>query len=524
MTERKKKKSGLLEILLTKYRGTFATIFLLPISFWFELYLKTKKKISFWLQTAPKNHDKRVEKVRQQLLQWQKDGCPEKLTTGRSGWFAMSEVIPKYKLTNRKIYLDMMDILEINEEARTVRVEPEVNMGQITAALNPKGWTLAVLPELDALTVGGLVNGFGIETSSHKYGLFQYICESFEIITPDGELKICSKDENPELYSMIPWSYGTLGFLVAVTLKIVPAKKYVRLEYHPIKSQEELVKRFKEESEKENPHDFVEAIVNGKEEAVLLLGDQVDKKEDDGKKNRIGLWYKPWFYSHIQKMLKKDALSIEYIPLRHYYHRHTRPLFWMMHHVIPAGNHPLYRFFFGWAIPPQMSLMKYFETETTRQLREKNAVTQDMLVPMSSLKDSLNHFHENYNMYPLWLCPMAVYEQKNKLGILHPKTHEDGRKEEMFVDIGAYGIGNIPDFDGIEALKNTEQFVIQHEGYQAMYAKTMLSEEDFRKMFDHSFYDKLRDEIPLAKKAFPDFYHKLSKKARIAPAAYKKLK
>src|SRR5690242_16843631 len=30
------------------------------------------------------------------------------------------------------------------------------SQGQITAALNPLGWTLAVVPELDDLTVGGL--------------------------------------------------------------------------------------------------------------------------------------------------------------------------------------------------------------------------------------------------------------------------------------------------------------------------------------------------------------------------------
>jgi len=45
----------------------------------------------------------------------------------------------------------------------TGRVEPMCTMGQITAALIPRGWTLAVVPELDDLTVGGLINGFGIE-------------------------------------------------------------------------------------------------------------------------------------------------------------------------------------------------------------------------------------------------------------------------------------------------------------------------------------------------------------------------
>jgi len=35
-----------------------------------------------------------------------------------------------------------------------VRVEPLVSMGQLTATLNPLGWTLPIVPELDDLTVG----------------------------------------------------------------------------------------------------------------------------------------------------------------------------------------------------------------------------------------------------------------------------------------------------------------------------------------------------------------------------------
>ena len=42
----------------------------------------------------------------------------------------------------------------MDTKRRVVRVEPLVNMGQITAMLNPMGWSLPVLPELDALTVG----------------------------------------------------------------------------------------------------------------------------------------------------------------------------------------------------------------------------------------------------------------------------------------------------------------------------------------------------------------------------------
>lgn len=48
----------------------------------------------------------------------------------------------------------MVDILEVDTDARIVRVEPLVTMGQISATLGPLGWSLPVLPELDDLTVG----------------------------------------------------------------------------------------------------------------------------------------------------------------------------------------------------------------------------------------------------------------------------------------------------------------------------------------------------------------------------------
>jgi Delta24-sterol reductase len=518
------KPGGLFEYILTHWRGTFATFILLPISFWFSLWLKIRNKIVFWMKSAPKQHDQRVAAVQRQINEWRESGGQEKLTTGRNGWFTMSELVPIYKKTNRKIFLNMYDVLEINEEKGTVRVEPQVNMGQITAALNPKGWTLAVVPELDDLTVGGLINGFGVETSSHKYGLFQYICESFEIVTAEGKLIKCNQNENADLFSMIPWSYGTLGFLVAVELKIVPAKKYVRVEYIPVNSQNELVERFDKECRDLTKNDFVEGLVYGKDAGVIMLGTQVDQVGNDGKLNALRRWYKPWFYKHVQKILNRNKVVVEYVPLRHYYHRHTRSLFWAMAEVIPFGHKGWHRFLFGWMMAPQISLMKYFETETTRRLREKFNVAQDMLMPMSKLKDSLNHFHEHWGLETLWLCPMAVYEQPNGLGFLHPHKKPDGTIDEMFVDIGAYGVGKVPGFDGNQVLQECEKFVIENKGYQAMYAKTLLSKEDFRKMFDHSYYDILRSKLPYSDKAFTEVYDKLSRKARVSAIDYKKNK
>ena len=42
------------------------------------------------------------------------------------------------------------------------------------------------------LSLGGLIMGCGVETSSHKYGLFQNICVSFDLVMADASLIHCS--------------------------------------------------------------------------------------------------------------------------------------------------------------------------------------------------------------------------------------------------------------------------------------------------------------------------------------------
>ena len=57
----------------------------------------------------------------------------------------------------------------MDTEKKIVRVEPMVSIGILNDYLIKLGWTVPVVPELDDLTIGGLVMGGGIETTSHKY-------------------------------------------------------------------------------------------------------------------------------------------------------------------------------------------------------------------------------------------------------------------------------------------------------------------------------------------------------------------
>lgn len=516
------KPEQIFEHILTHYRGIFATVFLLPVSVIYGAYSDLRSWVAFRRNSAPTKHDARVQAVIQQILDWQNQGAQQKLCSARSGWKTMSELVPKYKLSHRNINIGMYDILEIDVERKIVRVEPLASMGQVSRNLKSKGWTLPVVPELDSLTVGGLIMGFGVETSSHKYGLFQHICVSFEIVTAEGKLVKCSADENPELFYQIPWSHGTLGFLVAAELNIIPIKKYIRLHYRPVYSQDDIVNTFAQASLDSEKNDFVEGLVYSREQGVIMTGNFVDVVDSDGPLNAIGRWYQPWFYKHAQVYLLDKKEGVEYLPVRDYFHRHTRGYFWAMEEIISFGNHPLFRVLLGWALPPRIELLKYTETQTTQRLREKFHVVQDMLMPMRYLKKSLAYFDEHFNIYPLWLSPMAIKDNGGQPGFVHALKTESGDVEEMYVDIGAYGTPNKLDFDNAIALPLLEKFVIKHQGYQALYARTTMSREDFRAMFDHSHYDYLREQLPFCRQAFDEVYDKVSK-GRCSPVEMRRL-
>jgi delta24-sterol reductase len=495
---------------LIKYRGIFVVLFVLPASLIFKAYMGSRNKLVFWLNSAPDKHGQKVAEVQQQVKNWQKETQGKiPMCTARPGWQAMSLKQGNYKKTHYRVNVNLQDILKIDQQKGTIWVEPMVNMGQITAALKPLGWTLAVVPELDALTVGGLINGFGVESSSHKYGLFQHICASFEIVTADGQLLECSPHENSEMYYAIPWSYGSLGFLVAAEIKIVPAQEYVHITYIPFKNKEQFIRRFTEESLKpvDDAYDFIEGLMFAEQDAVLMLGNFAASVPDGNTKNAINNFWKPWFYEHVRSFLQQQKEQQEWIPLRHYYHRHTRSFFWEMEQIIPFGNQPWFRYLLGWMSPPDISLLKLTETEAIHELYDAHHMDQDFLVPISTMSQCLSFFHQQVNYYPLWLCPMKILKTPVR-GLVNPIENE-----QMFVDIGIYGEPGVENYQAKKTTRRLEKFVTEIGGFQALYADTYQTREEIRQMFDYTLLDKLRQEKN-AIGAFPEPFDKVSRAAR----------
>ena len=266
---------------MTEHRGWFVVFFVVPLSLMFDAFFAVRAWIVLKFYSAPELHEERVRDIQAQVKVWCTNeklrASKPRMCTARGGWQSISPGFRDYKSKSYQVRVNMYDILGMEDGC--VVAEPMVNMGQLSHYLIPRGYTLPVLPEMDDLTVGGLIMGVGIETSSHIHGLFNDSVVELEVVTASGDVVKCSRSENRELFDAIPWSYGTLGFLVSAKIRVVPSKEYVHMRYVPCYTHEDLVRVFEEETCKKDPHQFVEALVYSKKRAVVLLGDFCSKKE-----------------------------------------------------------------------------------------------------------------------------------------------------------------------------------------------------------------------------------------------------
>ena len=185
----------------------------------------------------------------------------------------MSVRTAEFKQDMHRVFIGLHNILEVDGNRGIVRAEPMATMGDITRYLVPRGFALAVQAEMDDLTLGGLCMGIGIATSSHREGCLFETVEAFEIVTADGSLVRATRDHNADLFHALPCSHGTLGFLVSVELRIVPARSHVRLDYEPFQSLDAFCARLEKLTASPDAPRFIEGLVFSGDSGVIIKGD-----------------------------------------------------------------------------------------------------------------------------------------------------------------------------------------------------------------------------------------------------------
>lgn len=136
-------------------------------------------------------------------------------------------------------------VLTVDEKRRTAIVEPNVPMDKLIKETLKFGLVPPVVPEFPGITVGGAIQGAGAETSSHNWGCFSQTITWMNILLGDGTLLKISPQKNADLFYGTAGSYGSLGLLTSVEIKLIPARKYVNITHYQIKSFQEWVEQMK---------------------------------------------------------------------------------------------------------------------------------------------------------------------------------------------------------------------------------------------------------------------------------------
>jgi len=474
-------------------------------------------------------HMDRVGRVQKQVHRWRDEGNGRKMCTARPSWMSITQQKIGYKDKMYRVAVDLEKVIEVNPEEMTVTVEPSVSIGFLNRFLVSKGWTLPVVPELDCLTIGGLVMGGGIESTSHKYGLWHMVCLEYELVTADGEIMKANAETNSDVYLSVPFSYGTLGFLTAVKLQMIKYKPFIKLTYRPTYSLDETIHVLDHQTNKENGNDSVEGIVYNKNQAVIMTGEFVEEEEvEHNKINRIGLWFKPWFYKHVQTFIKKGE-TVEYIPTLHFHQRHNKSCFWLAHVWVPWAHNIIARLLTGWLLPMNTQLLSFLKETFIEEDHEDDFILQDFIIPINHLKAGIQLSAKMTDVWPLWLVPTKIFNEqiKNQYQINERKdaggsdtaTYWPERFETVgdiiHIDLGVYGHSPLNNYMGRdETLRVFEKFTLEHNGAQALYAETLLTYEEFSKMFCRKLYNKVRDRLPYCNQAFPTVYQKVSRLGR----------
>eukprot|EP00466_Bigelowiella_natans_P008229 jgi/Bigna1/147114/aug1.129_g21822 len=398
-------------------------------------------------------HSERVAKIVEQLLSWNRDGCKKKLRTSRANWLSMSTRLMSNKQGCHLISVGHLNhIVEYDEKEKTITVEPMVTFGQLTEFLMPKGLCMECHIEMESITVGGASMGFGLETNSHRIGFFQETVVEYEIVTPDAKVLTVNAKNDPKLFYALPWSYGTIGFLTKVKLRVVKAKKYVHVKYIPTYSAKDLSKQLNELANSEdNCPDFLEATGYSKDKAVIQ---------------------------------------------------------------IPFSNHPLYRLLWGWMGAPEVSLLKLFQGPVIRKSSMYSHAVQESIVPLKILKEGVEKFDEWYGIYPLLIFPVRVYDRGDLSGMLRPRKDllNKGKNYGIWVDIGAYGVPRAikqgKAWSAKETVRDMEHWTRKNGGWQALYTDIFCTEKELRSMFDHTLLEKARKRLG-CEKAFGSVYSKV---------------
>ncbi|MBK8400488.1 MAG: FAD-binding oxidoreductase [Propionivibrio sp.] len=112
--------------------------------------------------------------------------------------------------------------IDFDEASGTLICEAGVLLADILALFVPRGWFLPVTPGTRFVTLGGAIANDVHGKNHHAAGSFGRHIRRFELLRSDGERRVCSPAENPELFAATVGGLGLTGLITWVEISLKP--------------------------------------------------------------------------------------------------------------------------------------------------------------------------------------------------------------------------------------------------------------------------------------------------------------
>lgn len=437
----------------------------------------------------PDSHQQKVQSVATRIVALRNQKIPIRVyhsttTTTRTERFKKDEVVDISAL-NR--------VLHIDPAKPSALVEPNVAMDELVQATAKHGLIPPVIPEFPGVTVGGAIAGDSGQSSSFKFGVFHNTVLSYELVLGSGEVITASPSENADLFHNISGSCGSLAIITAIEVSLVPATKYVRIDYIPTRNTPQLLEKLLVAAQMESI-DFIDAIQFENETGVIMLGWRTDERRGLPIR-RTTEFHNDWFYRHALNMLTRGGGDV--VPLYDYVFRYDRGAYWMGNFAfneVHLPNTRLTRLMFAPILKTRVMSRILQESHMGQEY-----LLQDIHLPLESVTEFLEYVARELAVSPIWFLPVAAK------GFAHTKIKS---ALGFIMNIGIWSQTKLKKDQFIAKNIALEKEVVRLGGTKALYGHFYLDEPLFWQNLNHAKYTELRQKYH-AEGAFPTTYEKI---------------
>jgi FAD/FMN-containing dehydrogenase len=376
-------------------------------------------------------------------------------------------------------------VLRIDAERMTADVEGMITYETLVEETLRYGLLPAVVPQLKTITVGGAVSGLGIESSSFKYGLVHETVEAMEILDGNGDIVACSACRNPDLFFGFPNSYGTLGYALRLTIRLVPAAPYVYLTHTRFAAADSFFAHLAQVCDQASA-DFVDATIFGGDEMYIT-----EAVFADGAPLVSDYTYMDIYYRSIQRK------PHDWLTAKGYIWRWDTDWFWCSKHF--GVQKPAIRLF----ARPALNSRTY---QRVMRLSQKllpaspglESVIQDVDIPIARCVEFREFLLREIGISPVWVCPFRTSDRAYDLCPL--------KKNQLYVNFGfwdtvatTFGSGHFN--------RMIERKIAELGGVKGLYSASYYDRVTFWSIYDKARYDRLKQAHDPGG-VFPDLYAK----------------